>query len=87
MKRLSNVLADPRWGALLGAAVIWWIVFPEDFGAVLGPLRELLELGSEVLQLTNSVSPYAYLLVAVGLVCWTYQNRATHLEQHSRERQ
>ena len=76
MKRLSNWLTDPRWCALLGAVVVWWIVFPEDIEAVLGPIRDLLELGKDVLQLTNSISPWAYLLIAVALVCWTYQNRA-----------
>lgn len=49
---------------LAGAALTYFVAFPEDCDALLAPLRL-------VLSLSFSISPWLYGLAAVALVCWT----------------
>jgi hypothetical protein len=53
-----------RCWVLTGAALVYFIAFPEDAAAVLAPLRA-------VLSLSYDVSPWLYGLAAVALACWT----------------
>jgi hypothetical protein len=49
---------------LAGAALAYFVAFPEDCESLLRPLQS-------VLSLTYAVSPWLYGLAAVALVCWT----------------
>lgn len=60
-----------RIAILGGAAFAYFVVFPEDVHAVTAPLGNLLEFVGRILELTGSISPWLYGVVAVGLVCWT----------------
>jgi hypothetical protein len=51
--------------ALLGVFVFtYFVVYPQDFAAVLAPLKE-------VLALSNAVSPWLYGVIGVAILAWT----------------
>jgi hypothetical protein len=49
---------------ITGAALVYFVAFPEDCESLLLPLRSALSL-------SYAVSPWLYGLAAVALVCWT----------------
>ncbi len=50
--------------AALGVlAFVYFIVFPEDMKAILAPLAAVLEL-------SQSLSPWLYMVIAVGIAAW-----------------
>ncbi len=48
---------------VLGVVLAYFVIFPDDLTAVLAPARE-------VLGLTNTLSPWAYIVVAAGIIAW-----------------
>lgn len=66
---------------IVASVVIWFVSFPDDLAAITTPLRLLLSLASEILALTNSVSPYAYGLASVAVICLYWRpDRSKHAE-------
>lgn len=55
MKRIAAVL-----GAL---AFVYFVMYPEDVKAILAPVAAVLEL-------SQTPSPWLYLVIAVGIVVW-----------------
>jgi hypothetical protein len=53
---------------LTAAVFTWFVIYPEDFDALLAPLRT-------VLSVSQAISPWLYGLAAVGLVCWSFRRR------------
>jgi hypothetical protein len=53
-----------RLALLVMFALGYFVVYPQDFAAVLAPVKELLAL-------SNSVSPWLYGVVAVAILAWT----------------
>lgn len=64
---------SPQMAVIAAGIVIWFVSFPDDLEAVMTPIRTLLALASETLQLTNSISPFAYGLASVALVCVSWR--------------
>jgi hypothetical protein len=52
-----------RWLVAVALVCAYFVVFPGDAAAVAAPLEAILRV-------THAVSPFAYLLAAVGLVVW-----------------
>jgi len=51
--------------AILGVFVFaYFVVYPQDFAAVLAPVKE-------VLALSNAVSPWLYGVIGVAILAWT----------------
>ncbi len=75
MNCLQKGIRDPRCLAIVGAVVVWFVLFPSDLETFLTPVRSLISLASELLWLTASISPWAYLLAAVVVICWTWRTR------------
>jgi hypothetical protein len=51
--------------AVLGVFVFaYFVVYPQDFAAVLGPVQK-------VLALSNAVSPWLYGVIGVAILAWT----------------
>ena len=53
-----------RLSLVVSLAVAYFVLFPQDLATLINPLEQLL-------QLSQSVSPWLYGLLGVGLVCWT----------------
>jgi hypothetical protein len=54
----------PRILTALGAlAFVYFVLYPEDVKAVLAPIASVIEL-------SQTVSPWLYLVIAVGIVAW-----------------
>lgn len=64
MTMCCSAWRSPRCWILSGAALIYFILFPEDLERLLAPVRV-------VLKLTEAISPWAYALIAVAIVCLT----------------
>lgn len=77
MNCLQKGVRDPRVLAIAGAVIVWFVLFPSDLGTVLTPVRSLISLTSELLWLTASISPWAYLLAAVVVICWTWRAKGS----------
>jgi hypothetical protein len=45
-------------------AMAYFVIFPGDLNVVLAPFQSLFTL-------TTAISPWLYMLCAVGVVCWT----------------
>ena len=59
-----NGRSNPVILASLGALVfVYFVVFPEDLKALISPVATVLEL-------SHSLSPWLYLVIAVGIVTW-----------------
>ncbi len=69
IRRLSP--AQMRCVILLVAVLAYFVIFPGDLAAVLGPLSPLSKAAAEVLSVTQAVSPWLYALAAVVVICWT----------------
>jgi hypothetical protein len=52
-----------RWVIVAGVIIAYFVLNPADLPAVLAPARE-------VLTLTQSISPWLYMVVAVGIIAW-----------------
>jgi Na+-driven multidrug efflux pump len=52
-----------RWTIVAGVILAYFVLIPADLPAVLAPARE-------VLSLTQSVSPWLYMVVASGIIAW-----------------
>jgi Na+-driven multidrug efflux pump len=52
-----------RWAIVVGVILAYFVLMPEDLPAVLAPARE-------VLSLTQSISPWLYMVVAAGIIAW-----------------
>jgi hypothetical protein len=51
--------------SLFGVLVVaYFVLFPDDLAALIGPLEQLLRL-------SQAVSPWLYALIGVALLCWT----------------
>lgn len=84
MTRLIRGGLDAQVLAITAVVVIWFVSFPEDLEAVITPVRQLLALVSEVLQLTNSISPFAYGLAAVAVISTVWKsNRGARVTGNS----
>lgn len=82
MNNLKRCDLNSQTLVIAAGVVIWFVSFPDDLEAVVTPLRQLLALASEVLDLTNSISPYAYGLAAVALICLYWRtDRTIHAEK------
>ncbi len=49
---------------ILGAVLTYLVVFPGDLAVILSPLEAILSL-------SQSIATGLYVLLGVGLVCWT----------------
>ena len=55
---------NPRIPIALGAlAFVYFVIYPEDAKAVVAPITSVVEL-------SQTVSPWLYMVVAVGIVTW-----------------
>ncbi len=52
-----------RWLILAGVILAYFVLMPADLPALIAPARE-------VLSLTQSISPWLYMVVATGLISW-----------------
>ncbi len=66
IRRLSQA-----WLVVLAAALVYFIIYPGDLAAVLGPLAPLSKAASDVLSISQAVSPWLYALSAVAVISWT----------------
>jgi hypothetical protein len=57
-----------RWLVLLLAALAYFIIYPQDVAAVIGPPTQAI---STVLAVSQVVSPWLYALAGVAVICWT----------------
>jgi len=69
IRRLSRT--QVRWLVVLAVALVYFIIYPDDLAVLLGPLAPLSKAASEVLSVSQAVSPWLYALAAVAVVCWT----------------
>jgi hypothetical protein len=60
MNRRSNPVILTSLGALV---FVYFVVFPEDLKALTSPVAAVLEL-------SHSLSPWLYMVIAVGIVTW-----------------
>ncbi len=55
---------NPRILFVLGALVFaYFVMYPEDVSAVIAPI-------ASVMQLSQTVSPWLYMVIGVGIVTW-----------------
>ena len=59
-----NKCCSTRQLFLVVAVAIYFVIFPQDLAALLGPLRIPMEM-------SNILSPWAYGLIGVAFICWT----------------
>jgi Sec-independent protein secretion pathway component TatC len=52
-----------RWVIVAGVVLAYFVLIPADLPAILAPARE-------VLSLTQSISPWLYMVVASGIIAW-----------------
>ena len=67
--RLSAVTV--RWLIVLAAVLVYFVFYPEDLTVLLGPLEPLAKITAIVLSVSQAVSPWLYILLAVLAICWT----------------
>jgi hypothetical protein len=60
MKAKTNPVILTSLGAL---AFVYFVMFPEDLKAITAPIAVVLEL-------SQSPSPWLYMVIAVGIVTW-----------------
>jgi len=68
-----NLRADTPTARLVVLGVIvlaYFVVFPGDVKVVLAPVIAVLEFSKTVLELSRSVSPALYGVIAVGIIAW-----------------
>ena len=66
-----NAKISLRILAVLGAtAFVYFVMYPEDVTTVTAPITAVIAPMTSVIELSRSVSPWLYMLVAVGIVTW-----------------
>jgi Na+-driven multidrug efflux pump len=52
-----------RYTIVAGVVLAYFVIFPDDLTTVLAPAREILSL-------TNTISPWLYVVLASGIIAW-----------------
>jgi Na+-driven multidrug efflux pump len=52
-----------RYAIVAGVVLAYFVIFPDDLTTVLAPAREILSL-------TNTISPWLYVVLASGIIAW-----------------
>jgi Na+-driven multidrug efflux pump len=52
-----------RYTIVAGVVLAYFVIFPDDLTAVLAPAREILSL-------TNTISPWLYVVLASVIIAW-----------------
>jgi Na+-driven multidrug efflux pump len=52
-----------RYTIVAGVVLAYFVIFPDDLTAVVAPAREILSL-------TNTISPWLYVVLASGIIAW-----------------
>ena len=56
---------------LAALAVVYFILYPSDFAAILDPLDLVINLIGKILGLTMAISPWLYGVAGVAMLGWT----------------
>ncbi len=62
---------NPRILIVFGAVVfVYFVIYPEDVRAIFAPIASVMPLLASVLGLSQTVSPWLYMVIAVGIATW-----------------